>query len=106
MDRIPQWTEMGMLAVRAVLRGEASPDQQRVAMQYIAEEFCRRFDSPYMPGAGELDTGVEMGRHLVGVWISNCNDMSFIDRMKAEQAAAQQREAVVARATRRGKANG
>ena len=46
---------MGVLAVRALLRGEASADQQRVGMSFIANQLCRRFDSPYIPGSTELD---------------------------------------------------
>lgn len=97
----PAWNEMGVLAVRALLRGEASADQQRVGMSFIANQLCRRFDSPYIPGSTELDAGVELGRHLVGVWIGNCNEPEFLEQLKA--AEAKQKIAQMARATRRGK---
>lgn len=92
---------MGVLAVRALLRGEASADQQRVGMSFIANQLCRRSDSPYIPGSTELDAGVELGRHLVGVWIGNCNEPEFLEQLKA--AEAKQKIAQMARATRRGK---
>ena len=92
---------MSVLAVRALLRGEASADQQRVGMSFIANQLCRRFDSPYIPGSTELDAGVELGRHLVGVWIGNCNEPEFLEQLKA--AEAKQKIAQMARATRRGK---
>lgn len=91
-----------MLAVRACIRGEASADQQRMAMQFIAAELCRRFDSPYVPGAGMFDQGVETGRHLVGVWISNCNDDGFIAAKRAE-AEQRERQAQIIRRAARGK---
>ena len=102
----PAWNEMGVLAVRALLRGEASADQQRVGMSFIANQLCRRFDSPYIPGSTELDAGVELGRHLVGVWIGNCNEPDFLEQLKAAEAEAKQKIAQMARATRRGKTNG
>jgi hypothetical protein len=92
---------MSVLAVRALLRGEASADQQRVGMSFIANQLCRRSDSPYIPGSTELDAGVELGRHLVGVWIGNCNEPEFLEQLKA--AEAKQKIAQMARATRRGK---
>lgn len=101
MTTEPQWDEAGMLAVRACIRGEASADQQRRAMQFIGGTLCRRFDSPYIPGATPIDAGVEMGRHLVGVWISNCNDTAYIEAVKAAKAKAIEKQKIVARATKR-----
>lgn len=94
----PAWNEMGVLAVRALLRGKASANQQRVGMSFIANQLCRRFDSPYIPGSTELDAGVELGRHLVGVWIGNCS-AEFLEELKAAEAEAKQKAAQVARAT-------
>jgi hypothetical protein len=67
----PIITEADVHAVRAVIAGTASPDEQKRAMLWIGDQACRRMDSPYEPGLEDIDQGVLMGRHMVGVLISN-----------------------------------
>ncbi len=79
----PIITEADVHAVRKVIAGEATPEEQRRAMIWIGDQACRRMDSPYEPGIDPLDQGVLMGRHLVGVLISNMTTGRTLDAARA-----------------------
>lgn len=88
----PITTESDVHAVRAVIAGTASPDEQKRAMLWIGDQACRRMDSPYEPGVDLFDQGVLMGRHLVGVLISN---MTTGRTLEAARAADRERAGAV-----------
>ncbi len=55
-------------AVKAVAKGNASPGQQQLAMQWIVHKAARTYDEPFMPGQGDLTIHL-MGRRNVGLQI-------------------------------------
>jgi hypothetical protein len=83
----PIITEADVHAVRAVIAGTASPDEQRRAMLWIGDQACRRMDSPYEPDAPAIDQGVLLGRHMVGVLISNMTTGRTLEAARAADAA-------------------
>ena len=84
----PITTEADVHAVRALITGQATPDQQQRAMRWIGDQVCRRLDSPYASGADPTDQGVLLGRHLVGVLIS---DMTLPRTLEAARKADAER---------------
>jgi len=52
-------------ALRACEAGEASPDQQRLAMSVWMHKFSRAFENPFVPGAHD-QTDFRCGRAFVG----------------------------------------
>ena len=55
-------------AIQALARGDANPDQQRRALDWIIYGACRLRDEPYRPGGaeGERDTAFALGQANVG----------------------------------------
>lgn len=53
-------------AIQAVHRGDASPEQQRRALEWIVKEACLTYDFAFRPGANDRDTNLALGRQLVG----------------------------------------
>ena len=66
----PDYTEADAQACRALVRGQATPDQQKRAIEYIVDFVCATYDIPYRPG--ERDTLVALGKQIAGkhlVWL-------------------------------------
>lgn len=55
-------------SLQALERGEASPEQQRRALDWIIRLASGTYDFPYRPGGsdGERDTNLALGRMFVG----------------------------------------
>jgi len=51
-------------AIQAMKRGEATPDQQERAMNFILNDICGRFDMSYRPDS-ERDTAFAEGKRHV-----------------------------------------
>lgn len=69
----PCYTKADAWALRALQRGEASPEQQQRALDYIINHVCGTYDLPYRPGSAR-DTDVALGKQRVGqdiVWLLN-----------------------------------
>lgn len=64
----PPWTKADAYALQALARGEASPDMQRRALEWIIQQAAATYDEPYRPGGveGERDTTLSLGRAFVG----------------------------------------
>lgn len=61
------WQIADASAIQALLRGDATPDQQKRALHYIVETLCGTYDFPFRPGPeGERDTTLALGKLLVG----------------------------------------
>ena len=58
------WDEHHAHAIQALAAGNASPDQQRAALQWIIEGACGHNDWAYRP-ASERDTAMFLGRQFV-----------------------------------------
>jgi hypothetical protein len=56
-------------AVKAMERGEARPDQQRIVLNYLIDDLCGTYDLSYRPdgAGGERDTAFAEGRRFVGL---------------------------------------
>lgn len=67
----PDFTEADVHAIRALLGGQATSEQQLRAMRFIAEDICHVFDSPYVSEGADRESFVMMGRHQVGVLITS-----------------------------------
>lgn len=79
----PTTTIIDVLAVRALLNGVADKDQQKIAVDWILYEVCRRKDNAFQPGEeGRRDTDFDLGRHFCGVQIANCLDDRYLDRVR------------------------
>lgn len=65
-------SEAEVHAIRALLEGTASAQQQVAGMAAIVAKMCRRFDTPYIEG-NTADTHVMIGRHQIGTMITACN---------------------------------
>lgn len=53
-------------AVQAVQRGDASPDQQRRALDWIINQACKTYDFAFRPGADDRETNLALGRQHAG----------------------------------------
>jgi len=62
------YDEADVAAVKAVSAGNASPEQQRRALDWIVHKAARTYDEPFMPGYDDLTTHL-MGRRNVGLQI-------------------------------------
>src|SRR5258708_16799816 len=77
------WEDHHAHAMQALSVGNASPDQQRAALQWIIEGACGHNDWAYRP-ASERDTAMFLGRQFVakqGIKLINLN-ISALKRSK------------------------
>lgn len=64
-------------AFRACSLGEATPEQQRLAVEFLVYDVCARYDQPYRPGPdGDRDTAFACGRQWVGQQITTFVNLS------------------------------
>lgn len=57
-------------ALQALMRGDASPDQQKHALRFVIESVCGTYDLSYRPGDdGRRDTDFAEGRRFCGLQI-------------------------------------
>lgn len=55
------------LAMKALVAGSATADQQRIGMDWIINTLCGTYDWPFRPGPeGHRETDIALGRQLVG----------------------------------------
>lgn len=57
-----------IVAFRAVHSGEATPEQQRRALNVLLEDICRVYDVSFRP-EGDRDTCFAEGRRFVGLQV-------------------------------------
>lgn len=65
VNQIPSLDEREHIALRAVVRGEASADQQTLALHTIIEKFARCGEVPFKEGSPD-GTAFLAGRYHVG----------------------------------------
>lgn len=83
----PVTTEDDVHAIRALIAGTATPDQQRRGMRWIGEQCCRIYDTPYVSQGGDRDTFVMIGRHQVGTMISAMQTPATLEAVRKKAAA-------------------
>ena len=66
-------------AIQALARGDANPDQQRRALDWIIYGACRLRDEAYRPGdlSGERDTAFALGQQNVGRQIAKLRTINI-----------------------------
>lgn len=70
-DGVPPLTTSEADAIRAVYNGQASPREQRIAINVIATKFCLRYENPYC----EEGTDFRLGRAFVAHLIADVIDL-------------------------------
>jgi len=62
------WEQADVSALQALLKGEATPDQQKRALDWIIVSAAGTYEQSYRPGGqdGERDTCFAEGRRFVG----------------------------------------
>ena len=66
---VPTLDRQEHIALKALSQGEASPDQQGLALQVIVKKFARAFDLAYIPGSFD-ESAFLSGRGFVGQQIT------------------------------------
>lgn len=74
----PTFTEQDVHALRALIAGVATGDQQRRGMRFILEDVCRIFDTPYVAEGADRESFVAIGRHQVGVIITSSQNPAVL----------------------------
>jgi hypothetical protein len=61
------YTAAESYAIRMLARGEATPAQQRLALDWMIHKLCRTYDEPFRPGGdGARETDYALGKAHVG----------------------------------------
>lgn len=76
----PNYELADAVAINAVAKGEATPDQQVRAMKWIIEQGCQTYGLSYRPDGmgGDRDTAFAEGRRFVGTELRK-----FINNLEA-----------------------
>lgn len=72
-------------AIQALVRGDATPEQQTRALKWIVESACGTYDQTFWPGGedGDRNTAFAEGKRFVGnsiVKMTRLNTMSLKER--------------------------
>ena len=64
----PAYDNADAAAIQALVKGNATADQQKRAIDWIVTKACGTYDFPYRPGAqdGDRDTCIAIGKMFVG----------------------------------------
>lgn len=62
---ITKWEDADVSAIQAVVAGNANPEQQKMAINFIVNKVCLTYDMPYRPDSSR-DTDFLLGRMFVG----------------------------------------
>lgn len=62
----PKFEPEDAAALQALQRGNASPQQQKRALDWVVLKACATYDFAYRPGENDRDTNIALGRQLVG----------------------------------------
>jgi len=66
----------GAVAIQAVAAGEATEDQQKLAITTIVEKICDTYDLSYSPDS-ERDTAFAEGKRFVGLQIAKLTKLNY-----------------------------
>jgi hypothetical protein len=78
-------------AVQAMARGEASPDQQRRALELIVNKLACTYDLSFRP-EGDRDTVFAEGKRSVGLQLVKLANISVSELVRREQEIAAQKK--------------
>ena len=76
------WQLADAAAIQALTRGDADPEQQKRALNWILRQACMLPEWAYQPGASDRDTNIALGRQFVGHQIVKLQhvDMQMVRR--------------------------
>jgi hypothetical protein len=84
------WEPADVSALQALQRGEATPDQQQRALDYLINGVCGTYDLSYRP-EGHLDTQFAKGKRAVGKHICDSRMFAIAALRQGLATADQQR---------------
>lgn len=82
----PEWQNADAQAVKALARGDATPEQQRRALDWIIREACATYEFAFHPGANDRETNLALGRQMVGQQIVKLINLDLQRIGQANQA--------------------
>lgn len=83
----PEWQKADAQAVKALARGDATPEQQRRALDWIIREACATYEFAFHPGADDRETNLALGRQMVGQQIVKLINLDLQRIGQANQAS-------------------
>lgn len=86
------WEVSTAHAVKALARGDASPEQQRAALDWIIKEAASTYDEPFVPGQADVSDYL-CGRRSVGLQVVKLIniDLARIEQAKRDAPSTQAR---------------
>jgi hypothetical protein len=84
-----EWEPADAAAIQALVRGDASPEQQRRAVDYIINDIARTYDMSYRPNS-ERDTTFAEGKRYVGAQIVKAINLNLAAIRQAKSKTPQE----------------
>jgi hypothetical protein len=84
-----EWEPADAAAIQALVRGDASPEQQRRAIDYIINDIARTYDMSYRPNS-ERDTTFAEGKRYVGAQIVKAINLNLAAIRQAKSKTPQE----------------
>lgn len=86
-----EWEPADVAAIQALVRGDASPEQQRRAIDYIIKDIAGTYDLSYRPDS-ERDSTFAEGKRFVGLQIVKAVNLNLA-RIKQVKSKTPQEQA-------------
>jgi hypothetical protein len=80
----PAWEPADVSAIQALQRGNATPDQQRRALDYLINTMCATYDLSYRPES-DRDTAFAEGRRFVGLQLVKMTKLNLAAIRQAKE---------------------
>lgn len=89
----PEYSEFDVASIQACVKGEATPAQQKHAIDYIINQCCNTYDLSFRPGGevGRRDTDFAEGRRFVGLQIVKMINVS-LSKLKELETTKQRKK--------------
>jgi hypothetical protein len=78
------WELPDAAALQALMRGDATKEQQTRALKWLIESACGTYDMSYRPGESSRDTDFAEGRRSVGLQIVKLVKMNLSELRRKE----------------------
>lgn len=84
-----EWEPADIAAIQALVRGDASPEQQRRAVDYIINDIAGTYDMSYRPDS-ERDSVFAEGKRFVGLTIVKAIKLNLARMRQAKSKTPQE----------------
>jgi hypothetical protein len=84
-----EWEPADVAAIQALVRGDASPEQQRRAVDYIIKDIAGTYDLSYRPDS-ERDSTFAEGKRFVGLQIVKAINLNLAAIRQAKSKTPQE----------------